>query len=85
MMDAAQEVSVYPNPTTGIFTIDLSTIHTEATITITDIAGRVIASKILPKAAAPVADFDLGNIAKGLYMIQVRDGDFSYRTKIIIE
>jgi hypothetical protein len=80
-----QIVAVYPNPTTGVFIVDLSSIIEQANILITDVQGKVVAMKTLTKDAAPTATFDLGNLARGMYLIQVRDGELNYRTKIVVQ
>ena len=80
-----QKATIYPNPTTGIFILELSEIRTQADILITDIQGKVVATKTMKKDEVPTATFDLGNLARGMYLIQLRDGDYNYRAKIILQ
>jgi hypothetical protein len=75
---------IYPNPTTGIFVLELSEVKTEAFITITDMSGKLIAQRILRKDVAPTVTFDMSEVAKGVYMIQVKDGELVYRDKVVI-
>lgn len=80
-----QEVAVYPNPTTGTFIVEISKITEQADITISDIQGRTIAHKVLGQNEASTATFDLTNNAAGLYIVNVRDGEFSYVAKLILK
>lgn len=81
----AQEVAIYPNPTTGVFVLELSQIREGAHILITDMAGRTITTKTIAKDAVPTATFDLSTFARGVYMMAITDGDFLYRTRIVIQ
>ncbi len=82
----ARVVSVYPNPTTtGTFVVKLSHVTEEATIVITDIQGRAVATQTLGKDGTLMATFDLSTLAGGMYLIQLRDGDFRYNTKIVVQ
>jgi hypothetical protein len=79
------EAIVYPNPTTGVFILELPEVKEEAHVIITDISGKLIMHKTMRKDAAPTGSFDMSNYAKGIYLIQVRDGDVNYRTKIVVQ
>lgn len=78
------EVLVYPNPTTGVFIVELSKITEQADITITDLQGKMITHTTLSKNQAPTATISLTDYAAGMYLIQVRDGDMVYRSKIVL-
>jgi hypothetical protein len=80
-----QAFAVYPNPTTGVFIVELSSVTTGANILITDMQGRTVATKALGKDVAPVATFNLSSLARGIYLIQVTDGDARYRSKIVVQ
>jgi hypothetical protein len=83
--EAEQQVAVYPNPNNGVFVLELSFITQGASIMITDVEGKVVATKTIAKDATPVATFDLSALARGMYLIQVRDGELNYRTKIVVQ
>ena len=80
-----QHITIYPNPTTGVFVLDMSEIREGATIIITDLAGRLITTTSIAKDAVPMARFDLSNYSRGIYLVQVRDGDLNYRSKIVVQ
>jgi len=83
-MNQEQLVSIYPNPTTGVFIVELTEIREFAEIQITDIQGRLIAHTSLQKNQAPTATFDLYGFCAGMYLVTVRDGGFSYKAKIVL-
>jgi hypothetical protein len=41
--------------------------------------------KTLEVADTPTVTFDLSNLSRGMYLIQVRDGELNYRTKIVVQ
>jgi hypothetical protein len=81
--DAA--VRVYPNPTTGWFTLELtSPVETQGEIRLTDIAGKVIfARNITFNAGENALPIDLSGFANGVYLLEVRTPDRIKSVKII--
>lgn len=60
--------NLYPNPSSGLFTVDFSTIKAPVrTISISDFTGRLLSEKTIPKAA-PSTDF-LVNYDPGIYFV----------------
>jgi hypothetical protein len=80
-----QQLSVFPNPTTGTFAVRLPENRTDASILITDVAGRTVATKTISKDAPPIITFDLSDQAKGIYLVEVKNGNFSAHAKVVIE
>lgn len=78
------EVAIYPNPSTGVFVVEISSITEEATISITDLQGRIVAERSINDSEAATATFDLSHLASGLYLIKVKDGGFNYFDKLIL-
>ena len=75
-----QKVTVlYPNPTTGSFTIELVE---ESNISIYNMLGQQIMQ--LGKVSG-LQHFDMGNAPKGLYFIQIQNGNQTEVKKIIVE
>ncbi len=82
----AAAVWVYPNPSTGAFSVALSAIENEAVVIVTDVQGKLIARQTIAKDAPQAkASFDLSNVARGVYLVQVQDGNLNYRTKIVVQ
>ena len=62
-------VKVYPNPSTGMITVDLSKIDgTNAEINVLNTMGAVVAHQ---KVSAAVNQFDLSQKANGIYFVEV--------------
>lgn len=62
-------VSVYPNPSNGLFTADLSELSGKTTITVYDIIGNVILTK--EASSNSKQSIDLSNQANGSYFIRI--------------
>jgi hypothetical protein len=77
---------IYPNPTNGIFMLELNEITSDqANITVTDISGKIIQARSISKNDPKTATFDMSSFAKGIYLIQVADGEFLYHDKIVVQ
>lgn len=75
---------VYPNPTTGVIVLETRELTDDAILLITDVAGKVVRTKTIPKGALPITTIDLSGIAKGIYIVQVSMKEVTYRTKIVV-
>lgn len=60
--------ALYPNPTTGQFTITFSKPLQNAVITVTGVNGKPIQQF---KASGSKADFDLSQLAAGVYFVRI--------------
>lgn len=72
-----KKVKVYPNPTTGIFTINSQNLLGNK-ITVTDLNGRIIFSNIVTEKSTIV---DLSKYSKGVYTLK----SDNYHSKIVIK
>lgn len=73
-------VSVYPNPTEGLVTISNDN-GVENTITVFDITGKKVASKI----ASTTTTLDLSSMGTGVYMVEVANANGKKSERIIIK
>ena len=71
--------SVFPNPSSGMFTITSS--EKISGIEITDVLGRVIQNVNIKMQSANI---DLTGEAKGIYFVRVMDGEGNYSVRKII-
>lgn len=76
------DFSIYPNPTTGSFVIDLPADIAPGEIFITDITGKLMTRRAFE--AGGKLNFDLQNAPKGVYLIQLNNGIDTYHSKITI-
>lgn len=72
--------TIYPNPSTGVFTIADNYGTTNTTVTVYDLAGRQVAQP-------PIANgcIDLTGIEKGVYLLQLQTNAGTQVSKIKIE
>jgi hypothetical protein len=77
-----KKVTVYPNPTTGKFTVKLGGL-TEPIVTIYNSAGQGLMTT--GKLSSDSVDFDLSNNTKGTYIIKVQSGKNTITKKVIVQ
>ena len=75
-------LDIYPNPSSGDFTVKIPEVQDEARLTITDLNGKLILTR--PATGGQFIDVHLDN-AKGIYLIQVIGGAEVYRSKVFIQ
>jgi hypothetical protein len=73
------EISIFPNPSNGIFTITTSDTYT---LEIMDITGKVILSGKLTQAQT---DIDLSGHDTGLYFIRLTNNETTINYKIVVD
>jgi len=82
-----KDMSLYPNPTAGKFTISLNAgkAMDKVDITVSTIAGQTILQKSYKNATANfTADLDLTEQARGIYFVEIKaDGDKIVRKLIV--
>ncbi len=79
---SANGISIYPNPSNGIFTItNPQGFKNLVGLEITDITGKIIYSK---DKACLVSTFDISNQPAGIYFINIKTENNVYTKKIII-
>jgi len=77
-----EEFHVYPNPSTGVFFVEIPHDIKADRIIVMDMAGKVIDSKA---NAEGKVQFNMSGLAKGIYMVQVMYGEDTYRTKLTVQ
>lgn len=76
-------VQLYPNPTNGVFSIDLGSIHSSVYMTIHNPAGQIIYEVESIESAKIDVELD---VAKGVYFITLKlDNTEKIRKKIVID
>lgn len=77
-----QNLSIYPNPGNGIFTLDLHKEFNSANFKIVNITGQVINSGILKNSKT---QFDLSHQAPGIYILTISGEKINEQVKIVKE
>lgn len=78
----ASHISIFPNPTSGIFTLQLPALTDEAEITISDFTGKVVLTKSINNTNLPTVNLS-GN-PPGNYIVRVTSGDQTFLDKIVL-
>lgn len=79
LLIASSNINVYPNPSTGMFTLELMF---DSKIEITDVLGKVIITQSLTKGKNAI---DLSKYGNGIYMLSLSNNGLISKTKIIKE
>ncbi len=77
-------ITVYPNPSSGLFTVELPETTTGTIISISDMLGKTIETRSLNNNQPQKVIFDLSHVAAGSYIIKVNAGITTFRDKIVI-
>ena len=82
-------VNIYPNPSNGIFTMELAklnrTFGTEYSVSVLNVLGQKVYSKTLDVIGHSVETIDLSHMEKGIYLLEVTHNRSTYSQKLIIE
>jgi hypothetical protein len=82
--DVKQTVfNTYPNPTKGIFTIELD-VNKKYDVTVNNILGQTVYSGTTSSDGLET-EIDLSNFDKGVYTVELRNNDATYTEKVIVE
>lgn len=74
------QIVLYPNPATNFINVNYSTIRSgeEVSVELMDITGRVLSSwSKIPVTGKNEWELGLGNLAKGMYFLRFREGNFA--------
>ena len=82
----ASNINIYPNPSNGKLFIDIATEETsEVNIYIMDLLGQIqIEETMMFDQGNSSKVFDLNELANGLYIVKLQNGEQSYSYKITI-
>jgi uncharacterized protein RhaS with RHS repeats len=75
--------ALYPNPTTGKFTLTFAQPLSNATVIITDAGGSMVIQKTGYNGSA--IEMDLSRVASGVYFIRISQPDGKYITQKVIK
>ncbi|HEY9083770.1 MAG TPA: T9SS type A sorting domain-containing protein [Vicingaceae bacterium] len=76
-------ILIYPNPNTGLFTIEKSSeLDKEIRVNLLDASSRVIIDKLIPKGQQKI-EMDITSYSKGIYYLQLTVGKEVFVKKIL--
>lgn len=76
-------LNVYPNPSTGLFTVSLNT-PADGTLEVLDVLGKKVHALRL-NAGTATYNVDLSGFAKGIYVLDINAGGRKETRKIVLE
>ncbi|HNW99127.1 MAG TPA: T9SS type A sorting domain-containing protein [Bacteroidales bacterium] len=77
-------ISIYPNPTDGKFTIDMNElIGTDFTFEISDVTGKVVHTEKMPDIANKLWNIDISGLSNGNYFLRMYNSNTIIRSKIL--
>jgi Secretion system C-terminal sorting domain len=79
-------IRIYPNPNSGVFTIEAAGFEKEISATILNMVGQKIVSFILPQQQPGkfVKTSDLRNLPKGIYLVRFESDNYLRTEKLVI-
>ncbi len=78
--DLNDKISIFPNPNSGKFYIQINTKFENIELTISDISGKIILKQKLNSNSNSI---DISNNSKGLYLLQIKADNFIINKKIL--
>jgi hypothetical protein len=78
-------ISLAPNPTSGMFTISFGKMNGPAAISIFTLDGKLMYTENVQETSGNVKAIDLTNKPSGIYYIQVTNGDSVWTEKLVIQ
>ncbi len=82
--NALSGISVFPNPTNGMFTIDFGTLEGNVTYQFANVNGAVIEYREINVSESSSIMFDY-NIAAGVYFVRIFNGEKVWTERIVVE
>ncbi|AFM04504.1 hypothetical protein Fleli_2122 [Bernardetia litoralis DSM 6794] len=84
--DKRAAISLFPNPSTGSFTLEFKAIQAQkANLTVVDLTGKVILTQSISDLNnGSQQNIELGKVASGVYIVQVQTEKGVYQQKITI-
>jgi hypothetical protein len=79
----SQPITIYPNPSSGTFMVQIPGAVNNATITVTDVSGKVL-QVLHPQPDQHLTQVSLTNQASGTYMVKVEADGRQYRDKLVL-
>lgn len=77
-----KDIKIYPNPSNGIINIDFESFPHNTQVYITDLQGKKILTQQLENLKTKL---DISNYSKGIYFVNITEGNKGIVEKIIVE
>ena len=81
MVEGDISFSIYPNPAKTSFTVEMSQLNKETTISMKNVLGQTIFNKTVVTLKTII---DLTNFAEGVYLIELTQGDTKTIKQVVV-
>src|SRR5205085_1762479 len=78
----ATDAVVYPNPSTGLYTVQLPLNVPTADLQVLDMTGRLV--RTVNALSAPVSQLDLSALPSGVYFLQLKSPTGNVQRKLLL-
>jgi len=78
------KITVYPNPANDLVNVVIPLKYAEAEVTVTDLAGKVLQTMAVTGNRGMPILLNLGDIARGIYIVKVNAGETRFAQKLIV-
>lgn len=82
---ASNGFDVYPNPSTGLFTVNIDNISALRAINVVNMMGQPVKQIAAPDKTSSVISIDLMGMPKGIYMVQCTFDEGTVSRKVMIQ
>jgi hypothetical protein len=83
MLASAEDIQILPNPNSGTFIITVPETNGSISIRVTDLTGKTVFSKT--ETDTHEVQVNLESYIKGVYFVEVKAGDKTYKSKLLVE
>jgi hypothetical protein len=82
-----REVSIYPNPNNGIFTVSFDNLDAQQVdLRVINVIGNEIYHEVIPRSEVQVTKtIDLNRFAKGLYYVKIETEKYSSVRRVVVK
>lgn len=79
----AHEARIYPNPTTGLVTVDLGQVQMSATLEVMDLSGKKLLAQ--HTAQASQTQLDLSDLENGVYFVRITTQAGQHTIRLVLQ
>ncbi len=82
--DQLEQLSVYPNPNNGEFTVQVPSNLTEGTMVVMDLNGRIVIEETFNNNSNGI-EINVKGVENGMYIVRIATNDAQYQTQVVVQ
>jgi len=79
------KIEVYPNPSNGVFVLQITDVATNNTLSVTNVLGQTVYTESLSAQDSFSKELDLSSLEKGVYILRIENEYSSIAQQLVIE